>query len=170
MAQESNYARTTVDIILDLLKNWEYGNYFKQFYYGDPGEIDNDNQPCIAVDLHDTKVKQGPTGADELVEKLDIAIIVNKKDYNDDFNDDTMEWKKGLELMVQGKDPVTQKYDATTILGVLRQNFTLGNYALNQEIEVKYRDVPRNGMDEDPTGEAHIFVTITRFEQTPNKV
>lgn len=168
--QEINYAETTTDIIIRLLKAWQRGNYFKDFFYGDPGEIPSDHQPCIIVDLQDTKVIQGPTGKDEVEETIDVALVLNKKDYMDDFDDTTVADKKMLELLVQGKDPITQRYDQTTVLGILRQNFTMGNYALNQEMNIKYRDVPRNGMDEDPTREAHIFITITRFEETPSKV
>lgn len=170
MSQEVNYAETTCDIIIRLLKEWQRGNRFKDFFYGDPGEIPSDHQPCVIVDLQDVSVVQGPTGKDELIETIDVAIVLNKKDYMDQFDDSTVSDKKALELLVQGKDPITQRYDPTTVLGVLRQNFTMGNYVLNQEMDIKYRDVPRNGLEEDPTREAHIFIKITRFEDTPNKV
>lgn len=174
MSQEVNFAETTCDRIIRFLKQWDSGNYFKDFIYGDDSdlEIPTDSQPCVIVDLMDTSVEQGPTATDNVTERIKVIIVLNKLTYMDDFggNDDTLSWKKKLELMVQGNDPVTKQYDPTTILGVLRTNFTLGQYALNQKVAIKYGELPRNGVEQPTTGEAHITLTIDHHQLTPAKV
>jgi len=170
-SQTQPYLETTVDKIIRYLKDWDNAQFFKVWFYGDDSDMDIalEQMPCGIVFLIGTNVKQGPTGRDEIQETIRINLVLNRTDYMNDFGDETIGWRKKLELMIQGQDPVTQYYDATTILGVLRTNFTLGNVLTDQTIKITYGEVDRNNPQDTRTGEAWVTLTVTRFIDTPAK-
>src|SRR5690348_14119589 len=144
MPQEVNYLETTCDKIKRILQDWDQEGRFKKYVYGDDSDLEfgSDEMPYVIIDLLDTDVEQGATATDNVTETIKIIIGVNRKEYMDEFDNETFSWKKKVELWVQGNDPITGQYDPGTILGLLRKNFTLGNYALNQKIKIKYGEVP----------------------------
>jgi hypothetical protein len=170
MAQEPEYAETTIDKLIRILKDWDNPHFFKKWIYGDDSDLlaALDELPCIVISLSGTDVQQGPTGRDELVETVRINLILNRTQYMDTYDENTVGWRKKLELMVQGQNPTGNQYDPTTILGTIRTNFTLNNSITNQIIKVRYGEVPKKDTEE-RTGEAWITLTITRFVETPNK-
>lgn len=171
--QSPNYDLTTIDRIINTLSTWEYASYFTKFIYGDPGIIPKSDQPCIVIDLMRTKITQDMTGNDKVVEMIDLGVVINKDSYINTLNDDTVDWKKQLEQMVQGRNPTTNQYDATSLLGVLRINYTVGDYIIDQEIDIEYGQVPRNAasseVDENVTGEAHLLFTVTHYQEVPTR-
>lgn len=171
MSQENNYGEETVDKIIRYLKQWDSDNRFKKFIDGADSdmEISTEDMPCIVIDHMKTHVEQGPTGADKVTETIRLMLVLNRKTYMDDFDENTWSWKKMLRLMVQGNDPLNNQYDPTSVLGVLRVNFTMGNYVLDQTMDISYGEVARNGQDE-TTGEGWITMVIEHFQQTPVKV
>lgn len=173
MSQAPNYGLTTLDRIINTLSTWEYANYFKKFIYGDPGIIPKSDQPCIVLDLMRTKVTQDMTGNDKITEMIDLGLVINKDSYINTLEDQTVDWKKQLELMVQGLDPTTNQYDPTSLLGVLRINYTVGDYIIDQEFDIDYGMVPRNAasseVDENVTGEAHLLFTVTHYQLVPTR-
>lgn len=171
MSQQVEFAETTVDKIIRFLKDWDNARQFKQFYYGDPGEIPINMQPCVVVNKLSTDIVMGPTGMDKVTEQIDVAVVANKTDYMGEFSSDdsVVDWQKKLELLMEGNDPATGYYDQTTIIGTLRQNLTLNNYAIKQSVRIRYGQVPRNGADNDTTGEAHAIFTIDHLQITLSK-
>lgn len=171
MAQEVNYSETTIDKIRRFLKEWDTASDFKFIFYGDPDDgIPTDSMPCMAVALEQTDIEQEATGMDQVKETIMVKVILSKKDYIDDFDDETVGWQKKLELLVQGADPVLGQYDETTLIGILRKQLTLGGYNVQNKLSAKYGEVARNGLEEDPTGEAHVRFIIERLVQTPGKI
>lgn len=170
MSQEINYGETTSDKIKKLIESWDKNSVFGDVYYGEPDDVSETDLPFAAVDLLDTTIAQGPTATDLVTQTIKIIIAVNKKDGMSDFDDETVGWKKQLELRVEGIDPVTGQYDPTTIMGIMRKNFTMGNYALNQNVKIKYGEVFRAGIEEPSSGEAHITLSIDHHQYTPAKI
>lgn len=170
MAQDPAYNETTSDKIKRILEDWDNANFFQKYFYGydTQMEIPLEEIPAVIINPINTRFAQGPTGADLITERVDILVMINKKDYMDEQDDETISWKKKLELMVQGQDPTTQFWDNTTILGALRNKFTLENYIFNQEGSVDYGTTPKGVVDES-TGTAWIRLTLMRHVTTPNK-
>jgi hypothetical protein len=66
-----------------------------------------------------------------------------------------------LESFAQGIDPTSTEYEQHTIAGILRTNFTLGQIATNQMIDIKYGIVPRK---DGPTAECHITFVVDELK------
>jgi len=153
----TTFAKTIVDTIIDLLKSQERFNYFKKFYYGDPFEIPLSAMPCIAVDLLKTSVDVGATGMDSITQTVQIKLIYNKRDDFTAGDNSEVTSVRALESYAQGIDPASSEYEQHTILGILRKNFTLGNIAINQTVDIEYGIVPRKG---GPTSECWITFVV----------
>lgn len=171
MSQEVDYDKTTIDRIIDYLADWKEANEFQKIFYGDPGEIPSDEMPCLTVDLLQSDVEQAATGMDRVIERILVKVVINTRTYMTDYNNETVSWKKKLELLVQGKDAATGQYDPTTLLGVLRKQLTLGSYTIQNKVSTRFGEVPRGEEgDDETTGEAHATFTVEHLVQTPGKV
>ena len=76
--------------------------------------------------------------------------------------------KKKLERLVEGRDPVTKQYQKGTLLGVLREKFTLGNTIMEQNVDIEYPNGVRS--EELITLEAHITIATEELIQVQNRV
>lgn len=65
-----------------------------------------------------------------------------------------------LEAIVQGIDPATESFDEKTVVGVLQRNFTLGQFATDQELTIDYTTFPRGRESLDVTEAAVITALI----------
>jgi hypothetical protein len=92
MAQEINYAETTIDRLTRILKDWDNSQFFRRWIYGDDSDViaGIEDMPCIIISLMGTDIQQGPTGRDEMVETVKINLILNRSDYQDTYDDDTV--------------------------------------------------------------------------------
>jgi len=167
-SQAPNYDLTLVDRIINLIRNTELGGRMREFYYGDPIDIPTDSVPCFIAELQNTNIIQGPTGMDFVTQEVLLKIVINIKSYYDIQGDNEMAGQRALEEMAQGLNPATSQYDATSIVGIIRQNFTLVNFATNQTMQIKYGVMPRG--EELVTSEVHIRFIVENFQMTPNKV
>lgn len=144
------------------MKATDATNPFNSYWYGDPGEIPEEQMPAFVCDSNGPEIDQDATSTDLITEDVTIKVIMNKKSFLDSFDEYTVPWKKQLELIVQGVDPTNNYYDPNSIVGILRHNFTLGGYLVENKMKIKYGQMPRNGSganDDDWTGEAHITFT-----------
>jgi hypothetical protein len=161
MPQNIQYAETTVDKVIKFLKgdNGSLTGFFKSFYYGDPLKIPLSSLPAVVVQLAQTNIGAGPTGMDEIEEKIVIVLMYNKRN---DFGKSDKESSaiRTLEEFAQGVNPTTSLYDANSILGILRTQFTLNNYIFNQNVSIDYE--PGIRPDDLLTGEARITFTVKR--------
>ncbi len=163
----SSLGKTLVDTIIDLLKQQQGFGYFKKYFYGDPYEIPLSDLPCIAVELLRTQINAGPTGMDEVIQTVQIKLIYNKRDDFTTAPTSEVTGVRSLESFAQGIDPSSSEYEQHTIAGILRRNFTLGNIANNQTIDIKYGIVPRRG---GPTSECHITFVVDEFKSVSTRI
>jgi hypothetical protein len=137
-----------------------FSSQFKTFYDGDPILIGESSYPAMCFLLDEQVIEVENTGQDSDVQSLTIKLVLNKKD--DYGASDTVDLtQKKLRYMVGARDPATGRWYDSTVLGVLRKNFTLGGTVTDQKIKVTYRPVIRpSGMkDVDMvTQEAHIVI------------
>lgn len=167
MSDNIVYKEETVDKIINFLKEWQNG-FFKKIYNGDPGPIPIEDMPCLVIEHLGTRINVEMTGLDTSVEMIDVAIVVNKRLDQTDRNTDAVEYKRQVRLLMQGVSPANSQYDTTTLLGIIRTNFTLGDYAIDQLIDIKYGDVPRNANSDELTSfEGHALCTISHHQQVP---
>jgi hypothetical protein len=165
------YAEETVDKIIDLLTQWSNG-FFKHIFNGDPGEIATDQMPCLIIEHLGTKVAVDMTGLDTLVETIDIGVVLNKRAdlVENNSNPDIVRYKQQARQLMQGISNSNAQYDTTSILGVLRIHFTLGDYAFDQIQDIHYGDVPRNANSDELTSyEGHAMCTISHHQSVPQR-
>ncbi len=162
----SSLDKTLVDTITELLKAQQGFSYFKKFYYGDPYEIPLSDMPCIAVELLRTQIDAGPTGMDNIIQTVQIKLIYNKRDDYTTAPTSEVTGVRTLESFAQGVDPASTEYEQHTIAGILRRNFTLGNIATNQTIDIKYGIVPRKG---GPTAECHVTFVVDELKTVTSR-
>src|SRR5437867_4206443 len=134
----TSFDKTLVDVIIELLRTHEGFSHFKKFYYGDPYDIPLSEMPCIVVELLRTQILDGPTGMDSVVQTVMIKLIYNKRDDYGSTNTSEVTGVRTLEAFAQGIDPTSAEYEQHTVSGILRKNFTLGQIATNQTIDIKY--------------------------------
>jgi hypothetical protein len=133
-----------------------FGDTYKKYFIGDPVQIPQQDLPCIIIEKERSTVNSEATGVDRRRTPLTVKIVVNKKD---DISKRPQEllWRHKLELMMEGIDDTTGDYLNTSILGVIRSNFTLSgriNYNVN---EITYGLQPR---PQQFTEEAHLLLTV----------
>ncbi len=163
---QSSLDKTLVDTIIGLLKEQQGFSYFKKYYYGDPYEIPLSDMPCVAVELLRTQIDVGPTGMDDIIQTVQIKLIYNKRDDFTTAPTSEVTGVRTLEALAQGIDPTSTEYESHTILGILRKNFTLGNIANNQTVDIKYGIVPRK---EGPTAECHITFVVSELKSVTSR-
>ncbi len=163
----SSLDKTIVDQVIDLLKSQQGFGYFKKYYYGDPYEIPLSDMPCVAVELLRTQIYEGPTGMDLITQTVQIKLIYNKRDDFTTAPTSEVTGVRSLEALAQGIDPMSKEYEQHTIVGILRKNFTLGNVATNQTLDIKYGIVPRKA---GPTSECHITFVVDELKDVSNRI
>lgn len=136
-----NYQQTITERLIEVLKE-NLGSYgFKQFYNGDPEEIPQSYLPCLCVVKRRTEWLPSPTGTDKRQHLIFIRAVYNKKD---EFGKSASEavLQKTLENLMEGIDDTTGEYAQTSVIGILRKNFTLGNFVVNNQVSVDYANNP----------------------------
>lgn len=167
MNRNPSLDKTIVDRIIELLRDNQGFSLFKKFYYGDPIEIPLSDMPCIAVELLRTAIDVGPTGMDKVIQTVQIKLIYNKQ--NDFTTAQTSEVTgvRSLESFAQGIDPTSSEYEQHTIVGILRKNFSLGNIATNQTIDIQYGVGRRKGGF---TSECHITFVVDELKSVTERI
>lgn len=145
MSEASQYKDTIIDTIIKMLKDNLPNGYFKAYYYGDPIIPPTSLLPCVIVEKRVTDIPSGgesPTGMDLLKTTVRIKLAYNKRD---DFgkNPEEVVGVRSLEQYAEGRDRTTGEYDAQSVAGILRKNFTMGNIVVDQRLRIEYGVVPR---------------------------
>jgi hypothetical protein len=153
-----SYYPTVSEIIIQYVKpvlRSEYGidNYFD----GDPIDIPRGYLPCFIVEKLEGDADQLSTQRDDLNSRYMIKVVMNKED---DFgaSDEVDTTQKKLERIVEGRDSTTAQYLSNSVLGILRQNYTLGNRITHQTAKVRYG--VNNSRPDAFTSEAQIELTV----------
>jgi hypothetical protein len=172
MPANNLYDKTIVDRIIDLLKGSELGSYFQKFYYGDPLLIGSSAIPCCVVELQGTKIMVANTAEDQVTQTVAIKLIYNKSDDFDLDDDEEVTGQRPLEEMAEGINAQTATWDPGTVLGLLRKNFTIGDYILDQQIDIRYgiRSRPSSENGEGITAECQLICTFMHHVQVLNRI
>lgn len=130
----------------------------KSYYFGDPLVIPVSNLPAIIVGKRQSLINQGATGLDEVDKTYSIKVVLNKKDeLGKNPNEVTVQ--RTIADIVEGID-ANGNFAETSIVGVLRKNFTLGNTIENQDMTIEYFLAERGDLI---TEEAEIIINIKDF-------
>lgn len=136
------------------------------YYDGDPILIPEANLPAVVVEPLTMQINASATMTDDFFETILIKVILNKKtDYGADGQTDMT--KKKLRRLIAGRDPETGYYTTNSLVGSLRTQITLGDYALQNDMEVQF-DVDVRPEDV-ITSEAYITCTLRTRVIVPNR-
>lgn len=161
--------KTTIDLLLELLKDNFGSDVFTTYYEGDPLQIPAASLPAISVTKRSGSVQQDATMMDKLTGQIFIRIIFDKKDdYGASDNIDLTERK--IREIVEGRDDYGRFADGT-ILGIVRPHLTIGGSVIESNINWEYGIVPRGqfGGDVSETSEGQITISIQELVQVANR-
>ena len=144
------------DRIIKYLK--DYGDKrIKTYYFGDPLIIPVSNLPAIIVNKKSNIISHGATGLDDSERTYTIKLVFNKKDeLGKNPNEVTVQ--RTMADIIEGTD--TSGWVATSVIGVLRKYFTLGDTINDQLVSIEYFLAERGDLI---TEEADININIKDF-------
>jgi len=151
------------DKLLEYIKN--YGDKrIKNFYFGDPLTIPVSNLPAIIVSKKLDRINQGATGLDEIDKTYSIKLVFNKKDeLGKNPNEVTIQ--RTMADLIEGTDS-SNNWLNTSLIGILRKYFTLGDTINDQNIDIEYSLAQRGDII---TEEAELTINIKDFVNVPNR-
>ena len=163
---KSDFKDTIADEIIELLKTNLGSAGFKQYYFGDPIAIPQSLLPAIIVEYESSDITVATTAQDDIFDVLVIKLVFNKKS---EFNRaaDEVAGHRRLRELAQGIDSSNSELSQSSVVGLLRKNFTLSSNADDQTITVDYGIMPRP--EEVITEEAHIRATIRQLTTVTNR-
>jgi hypothetical protein len=145
------------DKLIQYLK--DYGDKrIKSYYYGDPLTIPASNLPAIIVSKSSSIVSHGATGMDDTDRNYSIKLIFNKKDELGK-NPSEVTVQRTMADIIEGTESAGT-WTPTSIIGVIRKSFTLGNSINDQIIRIEYFLAERGDLI---TEEAEIIINIKDF-------
>lgn len=151
------------DKLLEYLKTY-CDKRIKQFYYGDPLLIPTSNLPALIVENRSANISNGPTGLDEIENLYLIKIVMNKKDELGKTPGEVTCQRTLSDLIM--KRTSTNEFEATSVLGILRKYFTLGETINDQLINVEFFMATRGDLI---TEEIELIINIKDFVNVPSR-
>jgi hypothetical protein len=138
----ADFERTIADVIRDLLRDNLPAGVFKSSFYGDPLAIPDSMLPAFLVNLTRTEISSDNTAQDLVRSYVTVTLVMDKRS---EFgkSPDEQAVKRTLEDLAQGVDPSTGRLSPYSVVGILRQNFTLGQNADNQTVTISYASARR---------------------------
>jgi len=166
-------------VILNTLRA-NLGAMFKAYYDGEPVVIGMSHLPALIVEWESSAPVLAPTRHDKWNHTIIIKVLLNK---TDDFGRSGTEGhaadiievptKKKLERMIFARDATTRQYIDESIMGVLRNNFTMDGRASDQTAQVQFGNSRRPSVQGNSefivTSEAHIRLTGRELIAVPNR-
>jgi len=159
MSQE--FKNDIVDIIVELLRDNLGDAFFKEFYNGDPELIGLSSMPCVTVKLENTDTTSISTAQDLERHTVLIKLVASKRnEFNKSANEVTIE--RTLRQYAAGRDFSTNRIADTTVVGILRKNYSMGEKTHGQVVfSTAYPEGTARGFNaEGLTAEAHIRMQI----------
>ena len=151
------------DKLLEYLKTY-CDKRIKQFYYGDPLILPISNMPALIVENKSANIANGPTGLDEIDNTYMVKIVMNKKDELGKTPDE-MSCQRTLSDLLM-KRTSTNEFEATSVLGILRKYFTLGQTINDQLISIEFFMASRGDLI---TEEVELLINIKDFVNVPDR-
>jgi hypothetical protein len=154
---------TIADKLIEYLKT--YGDRrIKEYYYGDPLVIPVSSMPALIIENRGVGINQGATGLDEISPVYAIKLVMSKKDeLGKTANEMACQRTLADILMKRNSD---NNYFTTSIIGILRKYFTLGQTINDQEIAVEFFTAARGDLI---TEELELIINIKDFVSMPSR-
>ena len=154
---------TIADKLIEYLKT--YGDKrIKEYYYGDPLVIPVSSMPALIIENRGVGINQGATGLDEISPVYAIKLVMNKKDEIGKTANE-MACQRTLADIIMKRDS-NNNYLETSIIGILRKYFTLGQTINDQEIAVEFFTASRGDLI---TEELELIINIKDFVSMPSR-
>jgi len=154
---------TIADKLIEYLKT--YGDKrIKEYYYGDPLVIPVSSMPALIIENRGVGIVQGATGLDEISPVYAIKLVMNKKDEIGKTANE-MACQRTLADIIMKRDS-NNNYLETSIIGILRKYFTLGQTINDQEIAVEFFTASRGDLI---TEELELIINIKDFVSMPSR-
>lgn len=151
--------------LLDLMEKRLVDHKFRWFREGDPVLIPASQMPAMLVSEESTDWEAGPTGYDTVTHTLLLKVVLNKKSELGS-KEQGMTLDKKVNQIMQARDENNQLLPGT-VMGVLRQDFTLENTMINNIGTIRFGVVARP--EETETVEAHLELVLTELVPVPNR-
>lgn len=151
--------KTVSQEVRDILKE-NLGNKYKEYYIGDPFQLPQQAMPCLVVELQNETVVVENTAQDRITYTVLIKIVSNKKSDFNRFSKDVLNHER-LQILAAGRDKATNAYLTSSIMGVLRTKFTIGDRFTNNSHTIEYGIASRP--QDQSTSEAHITLTLSEL-------
>ncbi|MFA6048278.1 MAG: hypothetical protein WC737_05735 [Parcubacteria group bacterium] len=148
---------TIADKLLKYLKDYA-DKRVKAFYYGDPLVIPISNMPAVIIENKSATVSQGATGLDKISVVFSIKLVMSKKDEIGKTPDEVV-LQRTMADIIMGRT-ADNDYEPTSIMGVLRTYFTLGDSIQDQNETIEFFISERGEVIAE---EAEITITINDF-------
>ena len=154
---------TVADKIIEYLKT--YGDKrIKSYYYGDPLIMPISNMPALIIENKASSIEHGATGLDELSNIYSIKLVMSKKDEMGK-NPEEVAAQRTITDIIMKRDS-NNNYENTSIIGILRKYFTLGNTIEDQTEAIEFFVAERGDLI---TEEAEIIINIKDFVNVPTR-
>lgn len=128
--------QTTIALIKTLLESSLKGR-IKNFYIGDPIIIPESSMPCISISPNATAVDVADNVRDIRTHTIDIALIIDARQYFNKTPNEMVGTTFLMELM--SKENSDGTIDPSSILGIIRDNLTLStNRFMGNEVSIDY--------------------------------
>lgn len=143
-----------------------FGDYFKNYYEGDPIEIPKANLPCMIIEKVTGNIDVDATGTDSFGTQLNIRLLLDKAD-DYGVSDDVDMTELKLRRLVEARHVTTGEFLPKTVLGVMRTNITMGSSVLSNQTDIGYDLQPRRGGV--VTSEALVQIVTRERINVPNR-
>lgn len=169
MDDSNAYYEDGVARVLDLLRA-TFGDYFKFYFDDELSDMPESYLPCVMVRESSAAIASGATGTDKMGEEITIIIALNVKDDLGGSTDTDLTGTR-LRRIVKGQYPEghakAKEYHEKTVMYTLRQNFSLGDAIIDNQIDIDFELAQRG--ESIYTKEAYITLNIQRLALVPTR-
>lgn len=144
MIDKSGFQTTLTKHILQLLKDNVPSGIFATYYDGDPVVIPQENYPAICVVKKRSTITARAMGVDDKVEYFNLVLAFDKRQEFDKSADEVV-LQETMELLAEGIDEVTGTYSQASVVGILRNKFSLEGWIFNSSQDITYPLNPNRG-------------------------
>lgn len=165
MDDQTIYYDDGVARVIRILRD-TFGDFFKNYYNGEPPEIPPQDMPCVIVSETDGSIEDGATGQDNITETIRITLSVDLREYAN-ASDDTNMAEYHLRKLVKGQDPTTLEYLPETVMYAIRKHHTINDRATSNTVRTEFAIAER--AENFYAQEAYVTLTITRRAMVPER-
>lgn len=162
---ESNNKLDSSQVMMNMIKK-QFGDLFNAYFIGAPDVIPEAAFPCLVVQKTAASFTAGATMTDDKTEQIMIHVLANGKEgFGTPDDDDTV--MRQIQNLVEGVDPASGQFLATSLMHVVRQNITFNDNIIDNSVEINYDVTVRP--NQPSIMEAIVVVTTKERMLLPNR-